>query len=366
MRITVVSEYGYWGNFVPTDIDEGLIQVGGGETAMISISRELAALGHEVFAFYDTARPGKYHGVDYFPTAMFVPMVTQMEHDVMIAWDSPHAFRFNDRAKVHVLSFQLNNAYIGPFDWVIDRYMHPSQWHADMFHELYPEMSTTKSVVRLTNGINFARYTQRTEKRNPFRVVYTSSPDRGLHHLLDIWPMVVEEVPEAELHVYYDMNRWMNLVLALNKNGQVTTTTERALILQDQMNSGLPNVTFHGGVGQKELAQAQLSAHVMAYPCDPVAPTEGFSMSVLEGIVAGLDVITTDADAFPELWSNAPGVTILPLPVDRNVWRDAIVQKLRNGSDSREIRIREDLSWSTLARRWERELNECLASKQSP
>ena len=39
--------------------------------------------------------------------------------------------------------------------------------------------------------------------RNPFRVIYQSSYDRGLEHLLKIWPDVKKAVPEAELHVFY-------------------------------------------------------------------------------------------------------------------------------------------------------------------
>lgn len=39
--------------------------------------------------------------------------------------------------------------------------------------------------------------------RNLHRVVYTSSYDRGLEHLLEMWTAVRQAVPDAELHVYY-------------------------------------------------------------------------------------------------------------------------------------------------------------------
>ena len=39
--------------------------------------------------------------------------------------------------------------------------------------------------------------------RNLHRVIYTSSYDRGLEHLLKMWPDVKKSVPDAELHIFY-------------------------------------------------------------------------------------------------------------------------------------------------------------------
>ena len=40
-------------------------------------------------------------------------------------------------------------------------------------------------------------------KRNPHLVIYGSSYDRGLQHLLQLWPDVIKEVPDAQLRVFY-------------------------------------------------------------------------------------------------------------------------------------------------------------------
>jgi glycosyltransferase involved in cell wall biosynthesis len=360
MRILVGSSYGWWGDFTPDDLVSGVRQVGGGETAMVNISKELAGLGHEVIVFYDT-KTGRYGGVDYLPTTMAVPIMTTLEHDVFVAWDASWLFRFNDRAKCRVLAFQLNDAQVGVYDWVIDKYFHPSQWHADRFHQIYPEITQSKQVARITNGIDYNRFVNRPlPKREWNRVVYSSSPDRGLHHLLRIWPNVVDRVPEAELHVYYDIDKWLEMD---NFLGERNITHDRAVAVRTYRTASPKNVTFHGGIGQGQLSIEQARSAVLAYPCDPIAPTEGFSMTVLEGIVAGCNVIVSDADAFPELWSNAPGVTMLPLPIDDELWTTTIVNKLRNGNESRELQIRMEYSWTALARRWERELESCLSKR---
>src|SRR3990167_10920217 len=39
--------------------------------------------------------------------------------------------------------------------------------------------------------------------RNPHRCIYTSSYDRGLEHLLKMWPDIRREIPDAELVVCY-------------------------------------------------------------------------------------------------------------------------------------------------------------------
>jgi glycosyltransferase involved in cell wall biosynthesis len=364
MRIIVCSGYGYWGELTPNDLKSDERQIGGGETAMFSLSKELASLGHEVIAFYDMARPGRYDGVDYLPSTMYVQIVTNMEHDVLVSWDYPHAFRFNDRAKVHVLALQLNDTYVGPFDYTIDRYFHPSQWHSTRFHKLYPEMSTTKSVARITNGIDHMRYTQAVGDRVPHRVIYSSSPDRGLHHLLRIWPTVVEKVPDAELWVFYDMQKWLKIIEGTDEVGLVTVTTERAHILKEQMDNGVPRVQYPGAVGQWRLAREQLQSAVLAYPCDPVQPTEGFSMTILEGLIAGCKVITTNADALPELWASAPNVTMLPLPIDDNQWVDALVQKLTE-PPIENVYINQAMSWKTIAQRWVQEFNICLSEQKA-
>jgi glycosyltransferase involved in cell wall biosynthesis len=290
-------------------------------------------------------------------------MVTQIEHDVLVAWDASWAFRFRDKAKARVLAFQLNDAQVGVYDWVIDKYFHPSQWHAKRFKELYPEITEEKQIAKVTNGIDFDRYTKPTfEPRKWNRIVYSSSPDRGLHHLLRLWPKVTAKVPEAELHVFYDLDKWLELDAVL---GAASPTHDRADVVRAAVTNPPPNVTFRGGVGQGQLSAEHVQSAILAYPCDPVAPTEGFSMTVLEGIVAGCEVIISDADAFPELWQNAPGVTMLPLPVDDDLWASVLADKMSNGNEERELRVRPNMSWKSIARRWVTELKLCLAPTTS-
>lgn len=366
MRILVTSNYGYWGGFIPTDLGKDNVQIGGGETAMIKISEGLASLGHEVILFYDCSRPGSYNGVDWLPSELFPTMVCMLEHDVLVAWDFPYAFRFADRAKVHVHAYQLNDTFMGPFTHMVDLNIHPSQWHADRFHEMYPEIKVKSQRVRITNGIDTSRYAEPVE-REAKRVIHSSSPDRGLHHLLRMWPSIQEKEPDATLHVFYDMEKWLATDKKIQNMGGRTVTSDRAEEIRRLVPelSKNPNVRFYGGVGQNLLAREQLKSGVMVYPCDPVAPTEGFSMSVLEALVAGSRVVLSNADAFPELWAGYETVTTLPLPIEDEVWVDAIVQALNEPAPKVNLELFEaKFSWQHLATTWEKELIQCLKKQQ--
>lgn len=365
MRMFVSSGYSYWGNFTPDDIGGEDIQVGGGETAMIKTSEALARRGHDITVFHDIKRPGDYNGVRYLPTNLFVPMVCQAEHEVLVGWDYTHVFRYADRAKVRICAFQLNDAQIGVYDHAIDLYMHPSQWHADRFHELYPEMSTTKIRAGVTNAVDMSKFQNGTQptKKNPNKVMYTSSPDRGLHHLLKLWPRVQKKMPDVELHVFYDIQKWLTTDQTMVDAGLHSITGKRAAVLRELIPE-VENVTFHGGVGQGRLSRELLSASLVIYPCDPVQPTEGYSMSVLEGIAAGCKVLISNADAFPELWSGAPNVTMLPLPINEDAWVETIITLLQS-EPAKAIdpeQMEKKWSWDAIAEVWEKEILSCLTN----
>jgi glycosyltransferase involved in cell wall biosynthesis len=296
--------------------------------------------------------------------SQFVPMVTTIDHDALISWDFPHAFRYADRAKVHILAFQLNHTEIGVFDHVIDRYWHPSRWHASRFAELWPAINPKKQSAVMTNGVDLSRYTSQVGSvlRDAGKVIYSSSPDRGLHHLLRIWPAVVDAVPTARLDVYYEIEKWLAMDAEIKHMNWYQPTGSRADLIRAAYSDPPVGVRFLGGVGQTELARAQLDATVLCYPCDPVAPTEGFSMTVLEGLTAGCQVITTPVDALGELWGGMRGCTILPLPIHDETWADNIVMALMGAEDKPPERLRELVyhQWSTVVARQIKEVQDAI------
>ena len=112
--------------------------------------------------------------------------------------------------------------------------------HKDGLYEPMPE----EKVFLTSNGIHIP--TVKPWNGNPHRMIYSSSPDRGLVYLLKNWGKIRTEVPDAELHVFYGWNvydvahrdnpareKWKNQVMTMMK--------------QD-------GIIYHGRVGHEALA----------------------------------------------------------------------------------------------------------------
>lgn len=369
MRIAIwAGGYGYWPSVHPDNLtSKDATQMGGSEASSITIATYLAARGHDVLLGCKV--PNVSNRVDgrlrVIPAGLFATAVFTNNFDALVSWDSPDLFRLNlEHIPKKVLCFQLNDTQIGVYDYVIDRYLHPSAWHAERFRALYgvPEK---KQTARLTNGADMHLISALADNAaRPARtptVIWASSPDRGLHHLLRIWPAIRKECPEATLHVYYDMDKWLSIITANLKHGRTLITTERALEVRDRIlpliNEG--SVVYHGGVSLVEVLSAMLSAKVLAYPCDPVAPTEGFSMTVCQAWACGTKVVVSDADAFGELWSCRDGITVLPLPIDDDLWTETIVKALSEEEAwaAGELRpIPEEFTYDYIVQEWEKVL----------
>jgi len=92
----------------------------------------------------------------------------------------------------------------------------------------------------------------------PTKVIYTSSYDRGLEHLLKIWPGVKKAVPEAELDVYYG---WTLFKRFYGDNPE-------RMAWMNKMNKMMEadGINHMGRVSQDEIHKVMATAGVWAYP----------------------------------------------------------------------------------------------------
>ena len=132
--------------------------------------------------------------------------------------------------------------------------------------------------------------------RNPKRVVHSSSPDRGLKMLLEMWPAILSEEPEAELHCFYGFSGWEKCVEA-GLRVDIPWLSGNDLRQVKHLLRSLPRVTMHGRVGPARLAQEFLASGVMA-ACHWFSETSCISM--MEAQAAGLYIVTTPIAAMNE------------------------------------------------------------------
>lgn len=92
------------------------------------------------------------------------------------------------------------------------------------------------------------------------KLFYGSSYDRGLIHLLKMWPKIRESFPDAELHVCYG---WDLFLKALSDNPERMAWKARVDELLKQ-----EGVVHHGRIGKAELKEIRSQCAIWCYPTD--------------------------------------------------------------------------------------------------
>jgi glycosyltransferase involved in cell wall biosynthesis len=163
--------------------------------------------------------------------------------------------------------------------WVrkIDRIIGLCATHCQYLKDAHPDFADL--VSQSSNGIRGDLVDQVCNiyrpERNPHRLMYASSPDRGLPGLLQAFKLIRFLVPDAELHVFYG---WDNLD-KLTYRASVRWQHARTLKLAQQ-----PGVFLRGRRGQPELYREWLKSGLM---CAPTNFEETGYISLLEAQALG-------------------------------------------------------------------------------
>jgi glycosyltransferase involved in cell wall biosynthesis len=99
-----------------------------------------------------------------------------------------------------------------------------------------------------------------------------------------VWPRILEEVPAAELHVFYGCYNWEEAIKTSDDHdGRRHLGAIKELLQQ-------PRIHVHGRLGQRDLAKEVLKSAVLAQPswCD-----ETFGISYVEAMLGGAIVVAT-------------------------------------------------------------------------
>lgn len=373
MKIAFVANYGYWGAFDPSWIaPEGGRMLGGGETVIIQVSRELAKRGHEVHVFTETPKEAVFDKVHWHPIptrrGLREDAAAEREAlsdsyglwDAVIGIDQPFLFDGPDcvPTRLAVLDSNCNHGVSNETYDFVDLMIARSDWHAAQLCRLLPGRPDKFQIIGL--GVDLRRYKPNLPKIK-HRMVWSSSPDRGLHHMLAIFRLIRERVPDATLDVYYERERWFQRV-----KYDMSKLADVAWFIQE--NIGQSGVRSFGGVDQWKLARAQLEADIFLYPCDTPNPSEGFCMTALENMAAGNPTLLSPCDALPEVYA---GVAGFPggFPIDHQVWADAACRLWQDPDMQKKLvkaghQLAGQLIWPNVAKRYEKVLNKALRQKE--
>ena len=323
----------------PQSLKEG--GIGGSETAVINLSKEWAKKGYKVTVYnWCSTQEGEYEGVNYVNYWNFN---WKDKFNILIAWRYPELYDLEIDAKFKAVDV---HDVMSPADFTpsrlenIDKVFVKTQSHVDCF----PNIPEDKFAV-INNGLDLERFKGEV-KKEPFRAIYSSTPNRGLDILLDVWHNIRQEVPEAELHVFYGFKTFYEL----EKNNPERMKWMKAI--EDKVNS-TEGVVWHDRVDQDTLAEEFEKSSIWAYP---TYFYEISCITAMEAMASGAYPVTINYGALKET-INGNGTVIdgdIYLREVQEEWTNEVIKRFKNPetyTSGREY-VERDLSWETISQQW--------------
>jgi len=343
MRVAQFLGTSPWGAVTPALVDRG---AGGRETAVVRTSAELARLGHEVISFVplDGERPVVAGGEQFVSNESAVPLLRSFPFDAVVAVEAPWLFRDEGILEAQRDALRLTLMQVAHFSPGDLRgltaescsFAGLSPWHCELLSRQLPREWRDDAVLGVVpNGCALELYPREralAKEGREARFCYTSSPDRGLDRLFEAWPSLKRAMPASELFVAYGAAEWAE--------GPAAWSHTRGAEVSRRVRDGLklPGVVDSGRMGQRDLAELQLSCEMMLYPCDTMQPTETGCVTLLEACASGAYPLTTDCDCIGQEFGAVAGVMPLPFGPERYV--AAVLSLIEDASDFRERRLR--------------------------
>lgn len=306
---------GNWTKWTGRDLEEkGL---GGSETYIVEMANWIQASGQfDVVVFCQCSVEEYYNNVLYQDISKYYSFIVQnVVHTSIIS-------RFSEYLPVTYTS-QVENVYlvvhdITPSGCVLIR--HPklkgiialTEWHKGRLEQQFSSLTDLISFMHY--GIDLDRYVDYPYEytENP-RFIYSSFPNRGLLHLLEMWNDILDIFPNASLDVFSNYKHSWCL-----QHYPETMRKIEQLIRQ-------PGIRDHGWVDSTSLTTAWNNADIWLYPC---VFEETFCHTALQAAASQTLVITNDLAAL----RNTVGDRGIVIPGDASSesWRQDVLYALRH------------------------------------
>jgi FkbM family methyltransferase len=299
--------------------------IGGSESSIISVARELVKLDFQVSIFNDCdsqdTKPGTYEGVDYYPIRVlgerefnfdvvisqrtvipFTPLSlydqvrqppprdydpaifkqVQRTSQLKILW-MQDTFIWGDA----ILEYLVTNNYINEIfnlsDWHISYTTNSSHGPKRQFEVLKNKIFHTRNAIN--RWIDWVDVRQ----KDPNLFVYNASITKGMIPLVQkIWPKLKQSLPQAKLKIiggYYAF-----------RNDPISPAQQQWIDLQNSVAHD-PSIEFTGIISQPEIAKIMATATYNLYPG---AYPETSGISTIESINYNTPIIGTRFGAMEE------------------------------------------------------------------
>lgn len=245
--------------------------IGGSETSAIEMSTRLAARGHDVTCYTAMPPADAEEMADFDPEFGGVHWRDLSEADLeapglWIVYRAPSVGLDCKPAPGRVYWLVCQDVFY--VDWSAEAVAPFARIFAlcpDHQRDMEDRDPSVKGrVVLSSNGVNVEAIEAADAEagpRNPKRLMWLSSPDRGLKETLDIFERAREMVPDLELAIYYGLNNIERVC-----GGDRTLLPWKASWDQYDRALAMDGVTWHGRTGQDALKRAMFEAGIWLYP----------------------------------------------------------------------------------------------------
>ena len=318
---------GLHGKIDPHTLYEGRALTGS-EGSFFNMVKALSANGHEIDVYCDSisevCRCERLAGANVFP----IENEIGKDYDAYLSLNEPDQLRRAPKDKLRVVWQQFNDfsrVFCKPgFDEFVDIYAALSPVHKNHLIKIAGDTVTPSKFTWLPNSLNIEFFDKKVT-RVPHSMAWCSSPDRGLHRLLEIFPAIRKRVPDATLKIFYRFDPWYET----NKDGHHPSGIRARYIgecLRRLGRNGENGVSLVGPVNNYKMAEELLATHVFAYTCDCIAFTEGFSVAIMDAMAAGCVSIISDEDAIGDIYRNVPHMIVGKVGDKKEEWIESVVK----------------------------------------
>ena len=203
-----------------------------------------------------------------------------------------------------------------------------NNWHKSKIEKLYPNLENKLYIIG--NGINLNLFPIYSPQKIKNKFIYTSTPDRGLQKLLEIWPNIKKNINNAELFIatYAELSEDME---------EIINKTE--------------SIHFLGKLEPKKLYEEMYSSEYWLYPC---TKTETCPITVYEMLYSSVICICYPTGGIPDTLKNY-GILIKDGDELDTIMDLSIEKKLEMRKNGREYAA--TLTWESKITDWAIDIN---------
>jgi glycosyltransferase involved in cell wall biosynthesis len=264
--------------------------IGGSETAVVEVCRRLRARGHDVVVYgpIPEGSPSEWLGTRWLP-------LSEVDYTRQGWWFLSRCPEVLDNFPLDhpgqhtaLVSQDVYYEHLTDERWEkLDRFIALCPTHYRFTAEKYPKYA--RKVCQGFNGIrtDMIREIESTNppERNPRKIIFASSPDRGLLNLLKIFRRARQWVHDLELVVAYGFDN-IDKIIASNPPTSQWRRLHEAIL--KEMNQ--PGVKWLGRIGQRQLTRETFSCGMSVHPT--LFTETGFISGISEMACGAIPIIS--------------------------------------------------------------------------